>query len=181
MCEQLIAFKADVNFQDRWGGTPLADAMREGHNAVAKMLREAGSELMWDESRMSGELCELARAGDIERLQLLLDCGADSDAADYDGRTCIHLASSAGNLRIVEVLAKAGADLNKKDRWGGTALADSVREGHREVARFLVDKGGLLEYDESTAAGMLCELAKSGDTDKIRMLLKGGCLVDAAD
>ena len=34
------------------------------------------------ESKASGELCELAKAGDIERVQLLLDCSCDCNAAD---------------------------------------------------------------------------------------------------
>ena len=32
--ELLLAKKADVNAIDRWGGRPLADAVREGHHHV---------------------------------------------------------------------------------------------------------------------------------------------------
>jgi ankyrin repeat protein len=90
--------------------------MREGHTKVAKLIRDKGGELMWDEGKESGELCELARAGDLERVQLLLDSGCNANAADYDKRTCLHLACSVGNLRIVEVLRQHGADVNFKDR-----------------------------------------------------------------
>ena len=91
--------------------------MREGHTKVAKLIRDKGGELMWDEGKESGELCELARAGDLERVQLLLDSGCNANAADYDKRTCLHLACSVGNLRIVEVLRQHGADVNAKDRY----------------------------------------------------------------
>ena len=33
---------------------------------------------MWDEGKTSGELCEFARAGDVERVKMLLDCGCDA-------------------------------------------------------------------------------------------------------
>ena len=179
--EALIEFKADINFQDRWGGTPLVDAISGGHHKLARLIREHGGELKWDEAKESTELCELAKAGDLERVKLLLDCGCCANAANYDSRACLHLACSVGNLRIVEVLKEHGAELNKKDRWGGTGLADAIREGHREVAHYLCAAGGKLEFDEETAAATLCELAKSGDVDKVQLVLAGGCDANAAD
>ena len=38
------------------------------------------------------------------------------NAADYDQRTCLHLAASEGNGPIVEFLVQSGADINAKDR-----------------------------------------------------------------
>ena len=133
--------KADVNFQDRWGGTALADSIREGHTKVTAYLREVSSQLNWDEGKTSGELCEFARAGDVERVKMLLDCGCDANAADYDKRTCLHLACSVGNLRVVQQLVEHGVDVNAQDRWGGTGLADASREGHREISEFLLQNG----------------------------------------
>ena len=66
----------------RWGGTPLRDAVREGHHAVARSLRQHGGELGYTEVEASGELCELARAGKLEAMLLLVDCGVDINAAD---------------------------------------------------------------------------------------------------
>ena len=83
---------ANVNCADRWNGTPLVDAIREGHVKAARLLREKGGELLWDEARASGELCELARAGDLERVSLLLECGCQVNAADCEriGANRIH-------------------------------------------------------------------------------------------
>ena len=115
---------------------------------MIKFLREQGGELKWDEGKESSELCELARAGDLERVKLLLNCGCSANAADYDRcasmllkggcdanaagcdkRTCLHLAASEGNLTVAEALCKhAGIDVNCKDRWNNTPLSDAV--GH---------------------------------------------------
>ena len=115
---------------------------QEGHNKVVKFLREHGGELKWDEGKESSELCELAKVGDLERVKLLLDCGCSANAADYDKRTCLHLACSVGNLRVITALIDHGVDINFKDRWGGTGLADAIREGHRDVAVPLADRIG---------------------------------------
>ena len=50
----------------------------------------------------SGQLCELARKGSLDLLQLYIACGAPVDAADYDKRTCLHLAASEGNMPYAE-------------------------------------------------------------------------------
>ena len=70
------------------GGAPLRDAVREGHKHVALLLRQHGGELGFNEAQMSGELCEYAKQGDLMSIDLLLRCGADPNAADYDVRAC---------------------------------------------------------------------------------------------
>ena len=50
-----------------------------------------------------------ARNGRNDFVSLLLEKGADPDAADNDGRTAMHYASEAGFTEIVEMLLMAGA------------------------------------------------------------------------
>ena len=45
-----------MNAKDRWGGTPMRDAVREGHANVALLLHKHGGELGFTEAQMSGEL-----------------------------------------------------------------------------------------------------------------------------
>ena len=90
--------------------------MREGHRDIANLLCEAGGKLNYDEETAAGTLCELARVGDLEKVKLLLAGGCDANAADYDKRTCLHLAASVGNLHIVEELIEAKANVNVQDR-----------------------------------------------------------------
>ena len=105
-------------------GTPLADAVRQGAEKVAKMLIRANGSLGYDEERMAGVLCEYAKDGSKEAIKRLLEAGGNVNAADYDARTCLHLAASEGNTPIVEYLADKGkVNINVKDRWGGTPLS----------------------------------------------------------
>jgi len=148
----LLAADAEVNLADRWGGTPLADAVKNGHRQCAMELYEAGARLGFDESKASGELCELARTGDIEGIRLLVDCGIDAGAADYDQRTALHLAASMGNKHIVDFLyMKKCMDITVKDRWGGTALDDAVREGHNKLEEALRSYYRVLRSSEDEA------------------------------
>ena len=97
---------------------------------------------MWDEGKTSGELCEVARAGDVERVAMLLSCGAQANAADYDNRTCLHLAASQGHVECVRFLVGLpGIALDTKDRNGVTPLQDAIHEGHRDVERILRQAG----------------------------------------
>ena len=162
-------------------GTPLVDAIREGHGKTALLLRKLGGELRYTEAKASSELCELARKGDLIGIKLLLESGCSPDAIDYDRRTCLHLAASEGNALIAEALVLAGAEINPVDRWHGTPLYDAVREGHHQVATLLHQLGGDLKFDEAKASSELCERARTGDLERIKMLLDCGCSPDAAD
>jgi ankyrin repeat protein len=144
-------------------------------------ILNAGGVLNYDESTAAGELCELVRSGDADRLQLLIECGCKVNAADYDDRRCAHLAASVGNKTVMVLLFDASADLNCKDRWDGTPLSDAIRHGHLDLAEELIMRGGRLTMDDMTASGELCELARQGKLERLHLLLEGGANIDAAD
>ena len=80
---------AEVNKNDRWGGTPIRDAEAGGHRSVVEYLERNGAirrpSRVEDESvpspddlvDMTGKLCDAARNGDVVKLRELLDAGAE--------------------------------------------------------------------------------------------------------
>ena len=74
---------AKINVKDRWDGTPLADAVRHGHKLVVDMIYKHKGDLGFDEAQAAGELCELARKGDLERLKMLLSCGRECSTCSH--------------------------------------------------------------------------------------------------
>jgi len=67
-----------------------------------------------------GNLLFYSSKGDIAGIQKLLDQGMPVDAADYDGRTALHLAASEGHVAVVNFLLENKADPNPIDRNGDT-------------------------------------------------------------
>ena len=174
MIEELAKATANFNAKDRWGGTPLNDAIREGHLECASKIADLGGRLDLAEGDAASKLCELAHGSKMEELKIMLKSGVNANACDYDGRTCLHLAASEGNQRIVEelLLPRWRVKIDAKDRWGGTPLTDALRGKHVEIARLLRKAGGTLGYDEVTASGELCESAKSGKLETLELLLE---------
>jgi glutaminase len=78
-----------------------------------------------------------ASQGDLDEVRALIATGIQPGAADYDGRTPLHLAAAEGQLDIVRYLLDAGADPSPADRWGGTPLSDAEASGHTRVADLL--------------------------------------------
>ena len=74
--QHLIEIGADLNVVDRFGGTPLADAVKHGRKEVAKVLFAAGARLGMDTAEVCGILCNHAKSSELEKLADLIQVQA---------------------------------------------------------------------------------------------------------
>ncbi len=84
------------------------------------------------------QLINAASLGDIDELSRLIAQGADINAADYDGRSPLHLAASEGRKDAAAFLVAKNANCAAKDRWGATPLDDAKRHNHADLFELLV-------------------------------------------
>jgi glutaminase len=91
------------------------------------------------------DLCWAASEGDVEGIRRLVVQGANLNAADYDGRTPLHLAASEGQPNVISYLVSQGVDPAPIDRWGNTPLEDARRAGHHESISILEGTEGIHE------------------------------------
>ena len=112
------------------------EATREGARA---RLRESVV------SNSDGEdLRSAAKAGDIEKVRLMLAAGINPNSADGDGRTPLYRAAWNGYAEVVKLLLAApGIDVNKANRSGWTPLYQAAWDGHAEVVKLLLAAPGV--------------------------------------
>ena len=67
------------------------------------------------QSHLDKRLLEAARGGETEKVQQLLDDGANATATDAQGQTVLHIAASEGQTDIVSLLLKRGAKRDVTD------------------------------------------------------------------
>lgn len=142
----LLDHQADVNPKDRWGYTPLDDALRGEDQSLIQLLRERGGESSSSEvtaqSRsqspseafgdpdLTAELIWSAHLGDLVNLQRLFALGHPMEMRDYDGRTPLHLAAAEGHQKVCAFLIAHGHSTQVSDRWGATPADDALRGGY---------------------------------------------------
>lgn len=176
---------ADPNVRDRWGGTPLDDAIRSGHDSIHQFLESVGAQRGRTPKLGSGDatdLCAAASTGDVAALRQLVKEGADIDIGNYDRRTALHHASAEGLLLVVKCLVEElRADANIVDRWGGTPLDDALRCEHTSVVSYLKSRGALRGKTGgwSDEAGMLCRAGAEGDQELVHGLVQQGLDINA--
>lgn len=167
----------DTSPVDKWGGTPLDDAIRFGHKHVAAYLTTKGA-IENDNSRRpeqaSKDLCDAAARGDLTRLRKLVkDCGYDINLCDYDKRTAIHVAAAEGLLDVVTaVVEELDGNISPVDRCGITPLDDAIRGGHDLVANFLELHDAVKGPKKAQGSTELCEAAARGDLVRLRQFVK---------
>jgi glutaminase len=142
------------NPRDRWGGTPLDDALGGGHELVADTLNRLGAtsgtsvhlakdRATTDASASYGdpeavvELLWAAAGADLAAMRRLVALGVPLHAADYDGRTALHLGAAAGHVHVCEYLLRHGHPRSCRDRWGATPLDEARREERLDVLELL--------------------------------------------
>ena len=104
------------------------------------------------------QIIDAAIIGDITKLQLQLDSGADINQKDVNGKTALMHAAYKGHVAIVKFLLENGADPDIEDRDSDTALGYAEIGENIEIVRLLKkvtittsDKEILLIENEKTS------------------------------
>jgi ankyrin repeat protein len=79
-------------------------------------------------------ISKAAEIGDVEKVQKLLDGGADINTR-YDGRTPLERAAMHGKVEVVEYLLTKGAQNPVK------AFEETMSKNHYDVAKLMVNSG----------------------------------------
>ena len=80
--------------------------------------------------------------GSFAITRLLVDAGADVNAAQTGGFRPIHAAAQNGDTATVDLLLQAGARLDLPTEEGATAAALAAAEGHAALAARLTALAG---------------------------------------
>lgn len=115
MLKLLLNAGAEVNDVSGGGDWPLKDACQSGDAAAVAFLLRVGAN---PNLTSTGETALFAAVSsdNIECVRLLLDAGADVNATDCDGWTCLfHLRSE----RVARYLLERGAEAGASDICGG--------------------------------------------------------------
>jgi ankyrin repeat protein len=208
----LIAAKADVNRRDA-SGRPVWDfaptwglgsveiwsaLLRAGLDVKARGAKNETPLLSVCAGYVSPATNQAFRESRRAIVQLLLDAGAEIDAADQYGDTPLQAAAAAGNIEVVKLLVKAGADRKAAHGGGRSALFEGAMRGHADIVRTLLRAGADVEAAtlgsrfRSFPAGSsyivdaegvtpLIAAAENGHFEVLRLLVDAGGDVRRAD
>ena len=126
----------DPSAIDRFGTTPIQNAIDGGHEECVTLLRAAGATMggCMSSSKLALRLNTLVMDNNIASLRLHVVCGGvDVNCHDYDKRSPLHIAAAEGRVECVDILLSGGADANFKDRWGITPMEEAGKNGHAIV------------------------------------------------
>jgi len=133
-----------LSYSQTWseGYVLLCDAVVNKHTEVAKLLLTYGSKVKSRNIRPTDTpLHYTAINGDIEIVEMLLNRGANVNAANQCGITLLHSAVKRKKMEIIELLLKKGAYVNARDSDSVTPLHLAVENGSEEIVKLLLKHG----------------------------------------
>lgn len=160
---RLLSAGADVNTDFIYPRTPLHQASIQGHDAVVKVLLEAGAEVDVLEDDVPHRyhetaLCSASTNGHATVVKMLLDAGADPDGCGNRRRklrwTPLRHAIHNGHDAVVKLLLEAGASIHWKLRNDGTLLHDAMYQGEdSKIVKLLMDAGAGVYVHKKNSMG----------------------------
>ncbi|MCJ1350694.1 MAG: hypothetical protein MMC33_000675 [Icmadophila ericetorum] len=164
------------------------------------MRREKSYFNTLNQAQRDQKLLDAAEGGQLRRLEILLQAGANPDAEDQDGCTALQRAVYNGYEDCAELLLDNGADINTEaprasdsnlrlllsrrakintiGDLSGSALHTSSRYGNTAVVELLLSKGAEINMVNVDGLTALMLAASYGNTAVIELLLSKGAEID---
>jgi ankyrin repeat protein len=145
---------------------------------LRKLIRDPGPKAR--DARGNSPLMYAAALGSLESMRLLLDAGADANAANDFAAT--PLMWCAGDAAKVRLLLSKGAKVDARSKLGRTPLLIAAAyDGATEAARLLIEKGAGINARDEGGMSVLEQAANSNHIELVRLLLAKGANVNAVD
>ena len=139
---RLLQAGADVNARDEEGATLLMLAAYAGNLGLVEALIKAGADVNFQDERGWSAISRAVynaeqKCGFANIVQVLIDSGANIEAAISYGVRPLMLAAGYGETAVVETLLGAGADVLAKNEGGFTALMMVKQKHYVDVVNLL--------------------------------------------
>ena len=125
-------------------------------------------------------LVEASEKGDLNKVQQLLDSGADPNVEDYANHTALYYAAEKGHFNIAKLLLEKGAKVDHES--GDSALLWACHYGHVDIVKLLIENGADVNakrsMDDSTP---LCFAAYRNHKEIVELLLEKGADANVAN
>ena len=145
---------------------------------LARLIRDPGPKAR--DGRGNSALMYAAAVGSVESMRMLLEAGADPNAANDFGAT--PLMWCAGDAAKVRLLLGKGANPNARSKLGRTPLLIAAAyDGATEAARLLMEKGADVNARDVSGMTVLEQAAGSNHVELARLLLAKGAAADTVD
>lgn len=128
----------------------------------------------------STQLCEAIQVGARQRVQDLLDNGADVNEMGYYrgyGEPVLVTAVRYENYHLIPILLNRKANVNKTSERGHTALIRACQKGHRNTISLLLQHGANPNALDNAKLSPLYWAVKSCDEYAVQLLLEHGAFV----
>lgn len=135
-----------IDRPDWMGFPPLVEACRGNHNAP----------------------------DDPDRVQKILDKGANVNITDNKQKTPLHRSCQAGHLKITKLLLDHGADIDAVDETNSTPIFDAAHHGRSAVVELLVKNGASLTHTDKRGETPLFAAARGARPKTFTLLLELG-------
>lgn len=140
IADVLIASGADVNAKNRYGSSPIYNAVFHDNPRSVEYILEKGADINLVNESGGNVLHYAAECDSVECMKLLINRGVEIDRRNFQGETPLFTAVRRGSLNTIMLLVENGASVNSK-KLDGTTVMKNTR--NPDIRAFLEEHGGL--------------------------------------
>ncbi|HEX5324944.1 MAG TPA: ankyrin repeat domain-containing protein [Capsulimonadaceae bacterium] len=176
----LLRRRAKLNTLDKYGQSPLMDAILSSNADLVRMLlrRGANPDMAFGQATLVSSMYH----GNCDRTKWeLIEAGVRIDEPDEEGETPL-ICAAQRDERLVRELLRRGADSNAADHQGTTPLMNAASGGNPGIVQMLLDAGADVNARNHGGANPLMHAAWwSNDKETLSLLIAAGTDVTATD
>ncbi|GJQ86656.1 hypothetical protein Trydic_g14991, partial [Trypoxylus dichotomus] len=174
ICQLLLNFEADVDFENKFGETPLGMVIERKSLEIMELLLQNGARVNLVDSSGWTLLIHAVQREDDYAVRMLLNHRADVNIKGEDGVTPLCVAVKTRNADIVQILLEKGADVNCFDGRGVSPLMAAVETGSTRIAKMLLENDANVNLKNECGVTALYAAGIKRDVAMIELLLECG-------